>query len=324
MRSKNLVTISTLQELISSPELNQVMTQIARTDGNGTTPAEKDEYKTIDTLLFFVGYPRSRHTLMASLLDAHPHMIVANENNLFYRLKNGKKYERSQMFDTLIEGSKGFLKGGKGIVMKGNLQNTSHFGFWMEGYWQGSYDKYIKVIGDKTAWMNSGVFRSTTPEDVTKLVDDIEKKYRVKVKFIHMMRNPFDIVSTIVLRNTKEKGGRFKDHSQKVDDPKLLEESMERFFNWAQGSAIAREVLGDKLLDVDGLKLVNKPIEYMSKVCQFIEIACSDEYLMACAEVVDSTPSTTRDWVVWSKEHKNRMYSEFEKYPFLAHYSFDD
>ena len=49
------------------------------------------------------------------------------------------------MFDTLIEGSKGFLKGGKGIVMKGNLQNTSHFGFWMEGYWQGSYDKYIKV-----------------------------------------------------------------------------------------------------------------------------------------------------------------------------------
>ena len=39
----------------------------------------------------------------------------------------------------------------------------------------------------------------------------------------------------------------------KVDDPKLLEESMERFFNWAQGSAIAREVLGDKLLDVDGL-----------------------------------------------------------------------
>ena len=82
---------------------------------------------------------------MASLLDAHPHMIVANENNLFYRLKNGKKYERSQMFDSLIEGSKGFLKGGKGIVMKGNLQNTSQFGFWMEGYWQGSYDKYIKV-----------------------------------------------------------------------------------------------------------------------------------------------------------------------------------
>lgn len=64
--------------------------------------------------------------------------------------------------------------------------------------------------------MNSGVFRSTTPEDVTKLVDDIEKKCRVKVKFIHMKRNPFDIVSTIVLRNTKEKGGRFKDHSQKV------------------------------------------------------------------------------------------------------------
>ena len=82
---------------------------------------------------------------MASLLDAHPHMVVANEKNLFYRLRNGGKFERNQMFDMLIQGSKGFLRGGKGIVMNGTLKNTTHFGFWMEGYWQGSYDKYINV-----------------------------------------------------------------------------------------------------------------------------------------------------------------------------------
>lgn len=98
---------------------------------------------------------------------------------------------------------------------------------------------------------------------------------------------------------------------------------MERFFRWAEGSAIAREVLGDKLLDVDGLKLVNKPVEFMSKVCQFIQITCSNDFLKACAKVVDPTPSTTREWVVWSKEHMDRMYSEMEKYPFLAHYTFD-
>lgn len=45
----------------------------------------------------------------------------------------------------LVQGSKGFLKGGKGMVMSGNLQNTTHFGFWMEGYWQGAYDKYIQA-----------------------------------------------------------------------------------------------------------------------------------------------------------------------------------
>ena len=49
------------------------------------------------------------------------------------------------MFDILLRGSQSFMKGRKGVAMEGNLQNTSHFGFFMEGYWQGTYDKYIKV-----------------------------------------------------------------------------------------------------------------------------------------------------------------------------------
>lgn len=96
-------------------------------------------------MLFFVGYSRSRHTLLASLLDGHPHMIVANEKNMFYRIVHGVDLTRNEMFDDLVRGSKGFMRGGKGMVMEGNLENTSHFGFFMEGYWQGTFDKYIKV-----------------------------------------------------------------------------------------------------------------------------------------------------------------------------------
>ena len=110
-----------------------------------STEEDEQDYKNVDTLLFFVGYPRSRHTLLASLLDGHAHMIVGNERNTFYHLLHGTTMERNQVFDDLVQGSKRFMKGGKGKVMEGNLQNTSHFGFYMEGYWQGTYDKYIKV-----------------------------------------------------------------------------------------------------------------------------------------------------------------------------------
>lgn len=106
---------------------------------------DREEYKSIDTLLLFVGYSRSRHTLLASLLDGHPHMVVANEHNLFIRLKNGATFTRNEMFDRLMKSSENFLKGGKGKAMDGTLENTTHFGFWMENYWQGTYDKYIKV-----------------------------------------------------------------------------------------------------------------------------------------------------------------------------------
>ena len=32
--------------------------------------------------LLFIGYNRSRHTLLAALLDAHPHVVVANDLNI--------------------------------------------------------------------------------------------------------------------------------------------------------------------------------------------------------------------------------------------------
>ncbi|XP_078359619.1 uncharacterized protein LOC144644078 isoform X2 [Oculina patagonica] len=286
--------------------------------------ADREEYQSVDTLLLFVGYSRSRHTLLASLLDGHPHMVVANENNLFARLKNGAEFERNKMFDMLVKDSERFLKGGKGMVMNGTLENTTHFGFWMEGYWQGTFDKHIKVIGDKTAWATSAVFLNKPNDELKNLVDNTEKKYRIKMKFIHIIRNPFDIVSTITLRNTKQQGGRFEDHTEKVNDPELLENSMDRFFRWAEGSAIAREVLGDKLLDVNGLELVQKPVETMATICQFIGITCSEDYLQACAKVVDPKLSITRHYVVWSKEQMNRMYSVIEQYPFLSHYTFND
>ena len=72
-------------------------------------------------------------------------MVVANENDLFARLRNGAEFKRNELFDMLVKGSQRFLKGGKGMVMNGTLENTKHFGFWMEGYWQGKYDKYLKV-----------------------------------------------------------------------------------------------------------------------------------------------------------------------------------
>ena len=72
-------------------------------------------------------------------------MIVPNEKDIFARLVHGKQMERNEMFDALVIISQSFMTGGKGEVMDGNLQNTSRFGFFMEGYWQGTYDKYIKV-----------------------------------------------------------------------------------------------------------------------------------------------------------------------------------
>ena len=119
--------------------------QNGHTESVHSSEGDREEYRKVDTLLFFVGYPRSRHTLLASILDGHPHMIVANEKDMFARLVHSKQMERNEMFDALVISSQSFMTGGKGKVMDGNLQNTSRFGFFMEGFWQATYDRYIKV-----------------------------------------------------------------------------------------------------------------------------------------------------------------------------------
>ena len=39
-------------------------------------------FNNLHTFVQFVGYPRSGHTLVAMLLDAHPNIVISNEYNI--------------------------------------------------------------------------------------------------------------------------------------------------------------------------------------------------------------------------------------------------
>lgn len=54
-----------------------------------------------------------------------------------------------------------------------------------------------KVIGDKTAWDTAVMLRLRG----TNAIYEMEEKLGVKVKFIHVVRNPFDNIATFVLRH---------------------------------------------------------------------------------------------------------------------------
>lgn len=55
----------------------------------------------------------------------------------------------------------------------------------------------FKVIGDKTAWDTAVMLRRRG----TDAIYEMEEKLGVKVKFIHVVRNPFDNIATFVLRH---------------------------------------------------------------------------------------------------------------------------
>ena len=99
----------------------------------------------VKTLVLFIGYPRSGHSLIGSLLDAHPHMIIANEYNVLekwaeYQPENrNKKYLFQQLYTNSYNES---MKGDRSTE---DCVYKTKYNYFVPNQWQGRFDKSIKV-----------------------------------------------------------------------------------------------------------------------------------------------------------------------------------
>ena len=129
----------------------------------------KDVIDHVESFVFFVGYPRSGHSIVGSLMDAHPHMVIANEFMLF---KNWKYFSERQrltgqenpffqnpgnLFNALYRRSiydveKGF---------RSETNTKKNYRLHVNYSWQGKFDRYITVIGDKSGTSTSENYLSS-------------------------------------------------------------------------------------------------------------------------------------------------------------------
>ena len=96
-------------------------------------------------MVLFIGYPRSGHTLIGSLLDAHPHIIVSNELDIFETWSSvwsDAEKTRENLINKMYENSYRQSNG------EGFRSATKHNGrnYAVPHQWQGKYKNYIKVI----------------------------------------------------------------------------------------------------------------------------------------------------------------------------------
>lgn len=108
-----------------------------------------------------------------------------------------------------------------------------------------------------------------------------------------------------------------------VNAPEELERKTQFYFSLAKGSNKARQAFPDNFLDVPSMEIVKNPVETLTRICQFLEIECTEQYLQDCAVTVDPVPSITRHFIDWTAEQKNTVYDLMKKYPFFEGYSFD-
>jgi hypothetical protein len=140
----------------------------------------RDVLDGVQTFFMFIGYPRSGHSLIGSLLDAHPAIVCAYELGVLkYVLA---RYGRRAIYYRLLKNSEAFTARGRA---------TRYYSFQVPGQWQGR-SQDLRIIGDKQG--DGAVLRLKARPW---LLDRLRRTVACRVRFLHVVRNPYDNISTI-------------------------------------------------------------------------------------------------------------------------------
>ncbi len=249
------------------------------------------DFKDIETFCVFIGYPRSGHSLIASLLDAHPEIVISNELNVLRYIRY--RFTREQIFYLILENSQIFSE--RGRIHTG-------YSYRVENQWQGRYRK-IKVIGDKRG---GGSVKKLFYRPA--LFEKMHKRIGYKIKFIHIMRNPFDNISTMCMKS------RYQN----------INESMHYYFFLAnEVTKLKRNISADVIIELSHESFIAEPKASLDLLTKFLGVDASPSYLEDCAKILFKEPNKTRQSFPWSKELIAQVNDRIRKYPFFSDYSFD-
>src|SRR5215207_4382653 len=230
----------------------------------------KESFEDVETYCMFVGYPKSGHSLVGSLLDAHPSAIFGHELDALKYVQAG--FSKRQIYQLLLENSRKHAESGR---------EWNTYSYEVPGQWQGRFDK-LRVIGDKKGGKSTLRLRSN-PELLQRLRDTVG----VGIKFVHVIRNPYDNISAILRDNIGNgfTGGRNRG----------LRYSIEKYFSRCATVRDLKERTRDAdVFDLRHESFVEDPARHLGGLCRFLDLEYSDDYLKDCASIIFKSPSKSR------------------------------
>lgn len=244
----------------------------------------------IEKHCLFIGYPRSGHTLVAALLDAHPNIVISKGVDPLQYL--GQGFTLRQIYCLYLRQARRFAKhGGK----------SNGYSYLVPNQWNGKFSQ-LKVLGDK-----SGDLLSERLLAAPDILDEFLRKYPAEHKLIHVIRNPFDSITTLSTRNQLPLGDAINHYfalSRKVEHARLSIDPG----NW---------------INVRLEEIISDPQTELARLCRFLGQETSPAYLRDCASFVFASPRQTRFKIEWTPHLIHRVETELKKFPLLSGYTFE-
>lgn len=294
-------------------------------------PLTAKQVQGVEKFLFFTGYPRSGHSIVGSFLDAHPHIALSFAFYLFRNLLkrrdedgslDGLMRNKTLFFNIIYERSYHYS-----LISKSNKKKG--YSLDIPELWSGKFNGHLKVIGDKSALPTTLGYSNSSPAYFKERYNCLQRSTGIPLLGIHVVRNPFDMISTHLLYGSLNYSWKREDKEKwsatnKFTNESKLERLIEFFFDKAKAVQEMIPLCGMRILEVHNEDLVKDARKELNRMCEFLDVECPEEYLQKCESKSYRNVSRTRDKVFWPPDLRRKVEEGISMYSFFRGYSFED
>lgn len=278
----------------------------------------------MERFTFFIGYGRSGHSIVGSIMDAHQNVIIAHEYYLFDKLTNPYLYRglqtKANLFDALYWSSYSSAVSG----WRSAKETTKGYNLNLQGTWQGQFQR-LKVIGDKTGGSTVMLYHKS-PQLFKTALKWLQRITGVPYSAVHVVRNPYDMVATVAMYQASSNPNVEKVHAtvaNKFRSPSFLGMAADIVLRKAAGVQAMVKNCRLSVLEIHLEDLISSPEPVIRGMCDFLGVACTEEYVKACRGKVFRHASRSRDLVLWPEAIRNRIELAIQRFSFFNRYSFE-
>jgi hypothetical protein len=262
------------------------------------------QLEALTTFCIFIGHTKSGGSLIGSLLDAHPNTILADEEDVLNYVSS--HFSLRQICHILIKASRRDAR--KGRITARRIQPYS---LHVPGQWQGKYSK-LQVIGASKAGPSTQRL-GKHPDLIDRLRHTVARGTTTggrvakgEVKLIHVIRNPYDPISLMMLRSGRSQ-----------------QDAIAHYFAYCKTLASIRaQTQASHLLPIRYEDLINEPRITLTNVCGFLNLTTPDDYLDACIHILSPRPQQSRHQVDWNAKDIDLVQQQIGQFDFLDGYTY--
>ena len=275
-------------------------------------------FGSVSTFVQFVGFPRSGHSLIGSILDAHPQAVVSHELDTMGLLKKG--LPEKVVYALIAENSATFSRHGR---------YWNGFSYAVPGGHHGPTEP-LRVIGDKKGdWAVRWCGKD--PD----LIEAVGRKVHARCRWILVTRHPLDNIATMSLRKNRTYDRLRIEAADSTDFKARLAASQER-------GEVAAAALDDMIDDYEGLcqtiermqaatpaddwchveyeRFSVHPADEIRRLARFLDLEPDTDYVASSASIVRDSPNKSRNAVTWTDQQLERVEALSRHFSFLHSY----